>query len=321
MAFFSTNGEDLLPPDHPHRSVLLDEVKALFAPVELRTFIDGTLGAGGHSAALLEAHPSLTRLIGIDRDDVALNYARERLSPWGERVTCLKGNFSSMASLARSQGLEEGSVDGILVDLGVSSMQLDTADRGFSFMREGPLDMRMGQNETLTAATIVNTWTEEELRQLFWRFGEEPQGRLAARLIVAARPLHTTTELAAVLRPLERRGRSKIHPATRVFQAIRIAVNGELQALADLLPQALKLLRRGGVLAIISFHSLEDRPVKEFFRSASSDKEDTRGLAGLFINKIPQVKLLTRKPLIANEEEQRGNPRARSAKMRAVEKL
>lgn len=307
---------------HPHISVLLEEVLSLFEEKTLDTFIDGTLGLGGHSEAILNAHPEIKRLIGIDQDDNALSYARERLAPWQAKVKIAKGNFSEITRIAKENGSEEA--DGILLDIGVSSIQLDKAERGFSFMREGPLDMRMDPASDLTAEGIINGYSESELSTLFWRYGEEPQSKRAAKMIVEARkkePITTTLQLASILEPLVPKYKQRIHPATLIFQALRIAVNDELGVLQQLLPAALNMLKPNGVLAIISFHSLEDRIVKEFFREQASDKVSTSGIGGMFLDKEPAVKILTRKPLTASDLEISNNPRSRSAKLRAIEKL
>lgn len=307
---------------NPHTSVLLSEVLALFRDQSLRTFVDGTVGAGGHSLALLELHPELEQLVGIDQDPTALELAAGRLKEYDERVQLVRSNFSFLSE--QLQNLELQSVDGILLDLGVSSMHLDRPERGFSFRQDGPLDMRMDPGAVLTAEDIVNSWSEKDLGRIFREYGEEPRWRAAARLLGKARSeksLTRTGELVELLYPLLSYGhKKKIHPLTRVFQALRIAVNGELEVLEQVLPAAVDLLSPGGILAVISFHSLEDRMVKRFFQQAASDKEDTRGLAGLFIDKEPSVDLLTRKPLVASVEEQACNPRARSARLRAARK-
>lgn len=307
----------------PHLSVLQREVVHYFSNRPIRIFVDGTLGAGGHSLALLEAHPEMERLIGIDQDPSALSIATERLTPWGDKVHLLHGNFASLKKSLST--LKLASVDGILLDIGVSSMQLDQAEKGFSFMREGPLDMRMNPKQSLTAAEIVNTWPEADIGRILRDYGEEKQWRALARAIVAGRavrPITTTLELADLLMPLLgwRRGKG-IHPLTLVFQGLRICVNDELEVLKRVLPDAIDLLSPGGRLAIISFHSLEDRIVKNAFREAASDKEDSSGLEGLFIDKIPRVRLLTHKPVTAAEDEIESNPRSRSAKLRVVEKI
>ncbi|MFA6914806.1 MAG: 16S rRNA (cytosine(1402)-N(4))-methyltransferase RsmH [Parachlamydiales bacterium] len=307
---------------HPHISVLLNEVLDLFNEKELEFFIDGTLGLGGHSEGILKAHPEIKNLIGIDQDENALKYAENRLSFCKEKVIFAKGNFKDIAKIAAEKGISQ--VDGILLDIGVSSIQLDQPDRGFSFMRDGPLDMRMDTTADLTAEQIVNTWPESDLVSLFWKYGEEPQSKRAARIIVEARkqnPIQTTLQLASLLAPLVPKYKQRINPATLVFQALRIAVNDELGVLQQILPAALKLLKPNGILAIITFHSLEDRIVKEYFRDQASDKVSTSGIGGMFLDKEPAVKILTRKPTSATDEEIAQNPRSRSAKLRAIEKI
>ncbi len=304
----------------PHLSVLYDEVLATFADQPIKVFVDGTLGAGGHASGLLEAHPEIESFVGIDQDPAALALAQERLAPWQPKLRLVHANFDSLSKLNIAV------CDGILLDIGVSSMQLDTADRGFSINRPGPLDMRMNPNSTLTAQEIVNTWSDYELGRIFRDYGEEKRWRAAARAIVAARQqnlLTTTEDLVNILMPVLRDPRShkSIHPLTLVFQALRIAVNDELGVLESALKQAIDLLAPGGRLAVISFHSLEDRIVKQFFRYLASDKENTLGIAGVFIDKAPIVKLLTRKAIAPTDEEIKRNPRARSARLRTVEKL
>lgn len=303
----------------PHLPVLLDECLRAFEGVELKRFVDGTLGAAGHASALLAAHQEMELLIGIDQDRGALKEAEERLKLFPkDRYRLFLGNFDSI-----DKHLEGIEVDGILVDLGVSSMQLDQPERGFSFMREGPLDMRMNQEGDVTAAEIVNTWGERELRELFFRYGEEKEARKIARAICEDRqktPFKTTRELASLMERIVRSPRH-IHPATRVFQALRIEVNRELERLEHFIPKALKVLRKGGRLAIITFHSLEDRIVKQAFAGAASDKVSTSGIGGIFLPKEPQVRILTRKPIEPTEQETQNNPRSRSAKMRVAEKI
>jgi 16S rRNA (cytosine1402-N4)-methyltransferase len=305
----------------PHLPILVEEWLSFLKERSLRLVVDGTLGAGGHAHAVLTAHPEIELFLGIDRDLDALSLAKERLAPFGDRVRFLHGNFSVMKELLHQQQIF--SVDAILLDIGVSSMQFDTAERGFSFRYDGPLDMRMDQRQTTTAAEIVNTWEEEQLGWLFKNLGEEERWRRAARAIVEARakaPITTTAALAACLEEAlpKKKGKS-LHPATLVFQALRIYVNGELDALDAVLPQAIDLLAPGGVLGIITFHSLEDRRVKRYFRGQASDQVAALG-NGLFIDKVPTVEILTRKAVVPNEEEMRRNPRSRSAKMRLVRK-
>lgn len=290
----------------PHISVLGEEFLSFFQDRPLKTFVDCTLGAGGHSALILEKHPEIERLIGLDQDLNALQIAKMRLLPWKDKIEIVQSNFEHLEEVL--QKLRIFSVDGIFLDIGVSSMQLDINERGFSFLREGPLDMRMNPDEDISAEVLVNSFRQEELEVIFRDLGEERHYRRAAKAIVEARRkkrIETTTELAEVIaKVLPRRG--KLHPATQVFQALRLKVNRELEVLREVLPQAIKLLAPGGRLGVISFHSLEDRIVKELFRSQA--KEDA------------SLKILTKKPLIASRQEMRQNPRSRSAKLRFLER-
>lgn len=307
---------------HPHLSVLLQEVIDTFKTSHLRVFLDGTLGAGGHSEAILQHHPEIELLIGIDQDDEALSIAKQRLQPWQDKISLVKGNFQEIEEILKK--LSISNVDGILLDVGVSSMQLDQDFRGFSFMREGPLDMRMDRSSSLTASEIVNSWEEADLGRIFREYGEEKQWRKCAQVIVKARkeaPITTTIELKELLSPLFSWKKKGVNPLTLIFQALRIAVNNELEVLAIALDKGIKHLAPEGRFGVISFHSLEDRIVKNKFRYEASDKENTHGLSGLFIDKKPNVKLITKKPLIPTEEETKINPRARSAKMRVIEKI
>lgn len=309
-----------------HIPVLLSEFLGFFSGMELSVFVDGTLGAGGHSAAILEAHPEIKTLVGIDQDADARALARERLAPWGDKVKYAEGNFLDLKGHLERAGVT--GVDGMFFDLGVSSMQLDWGERGFSFSKEGPLDMRMDKTSLLTAEEIVNEWPEQEIARVLRDYGEEPRWRAVAKRIVEGRQqarIVTTQQLAEVLQPLfptpeTIRRRGLRHPMTLIFQGLRLRVNGELEALETLIPQAIALLNPGGRLGIISYHSLEDRIVKNLFRFYASDKYDTSGVAGLFLDKVPEVDLLTRKPVIPGDEEIEANPRARSAKMRFVQK-
>lgn len=307
----------------PHQPVLLNEVIQAFETVSLQVVIDGTLGAGGHAEALLQKHPEIQSYIGIDQDPYALALAKERLKHWDSKITFKQGNFAQFDEFLIENSFPPPNA--ILVDLGVSSMQLDQPLRGFSFMKEGPLDMRMDPDASITAAEVVNTWSEEELGRIFRDYGEEKQWRTAARAIVRARqlqPILKTSDLNAILRPvLARHAKKGIHPLTLIFQALRICVNKELEVLETFLPKAINLLAPKGRLAVISFHSLEDRIVKTLMRFSASDKWETSGLSGLFRDKEPTVKLVTKKPIEANEEEVQRNPRSRSAKLRIVEKL
>jgi 16S rRNA (cytosine1402-N4)-methyltransferase len=289
-----------------HVAVLQAQVLAWLAPRDGGRYIDGTLGGGGHASAVLAASSPDGALLGIDADEEALRAAGQRLAIYGTRAVLAHANFREIGAVAADRGF--GQVDGILLDLGVSSYQLDTPARGFSFQADGPLDMRLDQSAGETAAELVNELPEEQLANLIYRYGEEHGSRRIARQIVEARrrsPFSTTGELAnLVARALGGR-HGRIHPATRTFQALRIAVNQELESLETALPQAVELLAPGGRLAVISFHSLEDRIVKLFFRAEAQ--------AG-------RVKILTKKPLEAEEHEARGNPRSRSAKLRVAER-
>ncbi len=306
--------------NEPHLPVLLQEVLDAFRGQHLSCYVDGTLGAGGHAEAMLQDHPEIESFVGIDQDPSARELATKRLEPFKEKTAIVAGNFRVLEEILSD--LKISSVNGILLDLGVSSMQLDRAERGFSFMREGPLDMRMNPDQELTAATICNEWPEEKLLRIMWDYGEEPKARQAVRAILKGRPFFTTQELVDCLTPALRwKGGSRTNPVTRVFQALRIAVNSELDVVREVLPQAIDALAVGGRLAVITFHSLEDRIVKRWFQEAASDKQSTSGVGGLFLDKEPTVKLVTRKPLIATEEEQKMNSRSRSAKLRVIEKL
>jgi 16S rRNA (cytosine1402-N4)-methyltransferase len=300
-----------------HISVLLEPILEYLLPAE--RIIDGTLGAGGHTAALLEHGAG--DVLGLDLDPMALSIARDVLAPFGERPHIVHASYATMTQQAHDLGWD--SVDGILLDLGVSSMQLDVAERGFAFMQDGPLDMRFDPaGGRPSAATIVNTWDEAELADLFYKYGEDPNGRRLARMITAGRPYQTTRELAAdIERAIPRRKGDKIHPATRAFQALRIAVNDELGVVEWALPDAISLLKPGGRLAVISFHSLEDRIVKQTFKLESTDCICPPRTPICICGHKARVKPLTKKPLIADDAEIAQNPRSRSAKLRVVEKL
>lgn len=310
-------------PQFPHISVLLHEVEECFTPSSIKVFFDGTLGAGGHAEKILSAHPEIQTYIGVDQDPDAIAIAKERLHRWNSKVVYIHGNFSELASILEQLNLTQ--IDGALVDLGVSSMQLDRPERGFSFSLEGPLDMRMNPLSSLTAAEVINTWSEEDLGRIFREYGEEKRWRAAAHAIVEARkqkPILSTQELAAILKPVVYNPKKpNINPLTLIFQALRICVNSELDALAAFIPEAIGCLSEGGRLGVISFHSLEDRIVKTGMRFAASDKWETSGLAGLFRDKDPIVTLITKKPITPSDEEIKKNGRSRSAKLRIIEKL
>jgi 16S rRNA (cytosine1402-N4)-methyltransferase len=307
-----------------HIPVLRDAVLDNLLPAghTIERVIDGTLGAGGHTAALLDC--GVGAVLGLDLDERALEIAGANLAAYGDRAHLAHASYADMRDQAARLGWEN--VDAILLDLGVSSMQLDTPERGFAFRTEGPLDMRFDPSDTRgsrpTAATLVNTLDERELADLFFRYGEERDSRRLARAVVRERPYVTTSKLASVIEKASpRRYEQKIHPATRVFQALRIAVNDELGVIESTLPQAIDLLRLGGRLAVISFHSLEDRAVKDAFRLASTDCICPPKMPICTCGHHASVRLVTRKPLIANEAEIAQNPRSRSAKLRVVEKL
>ena len=298
---------------------MFEEIIHVLHPAGSGLYVDGTVGAGGHARGVLEASAPDGRLLGLDVDEGALRLAAENLASFGTRVTLRKASYRSILETVRSIGWRE--VDGVLLDLGISSMQLDSPDRGFSFQSNGPLDMRFDSKAALSAADLVNGAPEDELAEILKKYGEERQARKIAAMIVAARPIHSTVELAEiVLRAYRRRGR--IHPATRTFQALRMAVNDELGALEDGLPSALQVLRPGGVLAVISFHSLEDRIVKRFMRQkAGAATQPPEGTPGAAIASSPALRELTHKPMVPSSDERVRNPRARSAKLRVAEKL
>lgn len=281
--------------------------------------IDGTLGAGGHSAALLEHGAG--ELLGMDLDPQAIALATQRLAPFGDRAHIVRASYLEMRRAARDLGWD--TADAILLDFGVSSMQLDTPGRGFAFRHDGALDMRFDpESGGLTAADLVNSMEERDLADLIFRYGEERESRKIARALVKARPFETTQQLASrIEQVMPRRHRDTIHPATRTFQALRIAVNDELAAVEAVLPTAIDLLRSGGRLAVISFHSLEDRLVKEAFRLAATDCICPPKTPVCVCGHRASVRLITRKPITASDEEASLNPRSRSARLRVIEKL
>jgi 16S rRNA (cytosine1402-N4)-methyltransferase len=302
----------------PHQPVLYHEIIHALQPKNKGLFVDGTLGAGGHARGILEACAPDGRLLGLDVDPQALALARKTLAPYGERARLMQASYDSLAAILREIGWEK--VDGILLDLGLSSMQLDAPERGFSFQHDAPLDMRFDPASPTTAADLVNTLPQEELADLIYRYGEERASYRIAQAIVEARPLRTTRQLVAVIASvLPRKGR--IHPATRTFQALRIVVNQELERVENVLPQAVAALKSGGRLAIISFHSLEDRIVKEFFRAESKDLVNPPYERIYDVEKKATLKEINRKVIVPDEAEISANPRARSAKLRVVEKL
>ena len=292
---------------------------AALRPARGDRFIDGTLGAGGHAVGLLEAAGPTTELLGIDRDPRALELAAESLRDFDERVHLRQGSYHRMAEMAAEIGWDK--VDGILLDLGLSSMQLDDPSRGFAFRLEGPLDMRFGPSVTVTAGDLVNELAEEALADLIAKYGEEPASRRVARAIVEARPLRSTGELAQVISRAIGRSGGRIHPATRTFQALRIAVNDELAVLEEGLESALELLNPGGRLAVIAFHSLEDRIVKNYLRQESKDCICPPEQPVCTCDHKAKVELIGPKPIMASDSEIERNRRARSARLRVAERL
>jgi len=310
--------------DLPHKPVLYQEIIHALQPQKGGHYVDGTLGAGGHARGILEACAPDGQLLGLDVDPQAVTIARKTLAPYEGRIHLVQASYTTLSTQLKDLGWD--SVDGIVLDLGASSMQFDTAERGFSFMQDAPLDMRFGPHAAQTAADIVNNYPERELADLIYEYGEERDSRKIARAIIKARPLHSTRELAAAIEAVSPRRGSfgklrSIHPATRTFQALRIAVNDELSSIKSVLPQAVAGLGSGGRLAVISFHSLEDRIVKEFFREQSKDlvnppyeqiyKEERNAI----------LKEVNRKPITPSDDEAKNNPRARSAKLRIAEKI
>ena len=306
-----------------HVSVLLDECIDNLAIRPDGIYVDGTLGGAGHSSQIAK-RLTTGRLIGIDRDQVALKAAGERLAPYQNNVTLVHSNFCHMKQVLAD--LEIPGVDGILMDLGVSSPQLDDAQRGFSYMADAPLDMRMNNQDALTAEDVVNTWSQEELKRILYTYGEEryaPQIAAAICRVRQERPIRTTLELVDVIRSAMPASalREKQHPAKRSFQAIRIAVNDELGSVERVMRDAIDLLNPGGRLAIITFHSLEDRIVKNAMAEAAKGCTCPPNFPVCVCGKKPLVKLISRKPIVASDEELDVNPRSRSAKLRVCEKL
>jgi 16S rRNA (cytosine1402-N4)-methyltransferase len=311
--------------DAPHLPVLYKTIITALRPKSTGRYIDGTLGAGGHSAGILTESTPDGEVLGLDLDPQALAIARERLAGFGKRAHIVDASYTRMKDEAENLGWD--AVDGIVLDFGVSSMQLDTPERGFSFIHDGPLDMRFSPNASLSAANLVNSSSEAELADIIFRYGEERLSRKIARAVVNNRPINTTKELADLI--LKHIGkRERIHPATRTFQALRIAVNSELESIETVLPLAVSLLRSpdpklgkpGGRLAVISFHSLEDRLVKEYFRRESADCICPPRQPICTCGHKASIIEINRKPIEASEEEIQANSRARSAKLRVAEK-
>ncbi|MDY3013726.1 MAG: 16S rRNA (cytosine(1402)-N(4))-methyltransferase RsmH [Evtepia sp.] len=310
--------------DYAHRPVLLEEcIQALNIRPD-GTYIDGTLGRGGHSEQIAKRLTEGGRLICIDRDRQALEEGSARLAPWADHITFLHGNFGDLDQLLEEAGIP--GVDGMLFDLGVSSPQLDDPERGFSYMHDAPLDMRMSRDDGLTAWIVVNQWPRDELRRILSQYGEERYASAIAGAIERARqlaPIETTGQLVEIIRSAMPAAalREKQHPAKRSFQGIRIAVNDELTAISRMMQSAIPRLNPGGRLAVISFHSLEDRIVKSEMAAAAKGCDCPPNFPVCVCGKKPQIKLVGRKPILPGQQELEENPRARSAKLRVAEKI
>ncbi|MFN0141643.1 MAG: 16S rRNA (cytosine(1402)-N(4))-methyltransferase RsmH [Pyrinomonadaceae bacterium] len=305
-----------------HKPVLLDEVLQVLRAGDGGVFVDCTLGLGGHAEAILNSSPD-AQVIGIDRDPDALELARQRLTRFGDRERFVRSNFAAISDVVAGQA---GEISGILADLGVSSMQLDSETRGFSFRFDAPLDMRMSADEGQTVAELLAETDERELADIIYRYGEERYSRKIARWIVERRekgePIKTTFELAELVRRAVRTSpKDKIHPATRTFQALRIAVNGELEILERFIVDAAALLKTTGTLAVITFHSLEDRIVKHAFQRLAGRCDCPPRLPICVCGAKKTVDIVTKKPIVPGEDEMRDNPRSRSAKLRACRKI
>jgi 16S rRNA (cytosine1402-N4)-methyltransferase len=306
------------PGEPIHIPVLYQEILQGLQVKPDGRYIDGTLGGGGHAVGILEKSSPTGQLLGIDADPMAIAAAAERLAEYGPRGTLVNANFAQLVEIASQYGLCPA--DGILLDLGLSSLQLASGERGFSFQLEGPLDMRFDPHQGKSASELVNELPTTELADILHRYGEERRAQRIARAIVAARPIHTTCQLAEIVaRAVGRRG--KIHPATRTFQALRIAVNDELAALSQALPQAVELLAPQGRLVVISYHSLEDRLVKQFYRQESQDCICPPQVPVCRCNHRATLEIITKKPITPSEPELKANPRCRSAKLRIAARL
>jgi len=301
-----------------HIPVLYQDIILALNPKSRGRYVDGTLGAGGHAAGILKASSPDGEILGLDVDPQALEIARTNLSEFGARATIIQASYTTLTEQLAKVGWTR--IDGMLLDLGASSMQFDTPERGFSFQAAGELDMRFDPTNALTAAHLVNGLSESELANLIFRYGEEPRSRQIAKAILAARPISSTVQLAEIITSISP-SRDRLHPATRTFMALRIAVNDELISIENVLPQAIQALTIGGRLAIISFHSLEDRLVKSFFRQESKDCLCPPRQPMCTCGHKASIRELNRRPLIPTDHESSSNPRARSAKLRVVEKI
>jgi 16S rRNA (cytosine1402-N4)-methyltransferase len=302
-----------------HKPVLYKEIIHALQPQRGGRYVDGTLGAGGHARGILEACSPDGQLLGLDVDPQALALSRENLAPYEGRTHLVQASYITITK--QLAALKWDFVDGIVLDLGASSMQFDNAERGFSFMQDGPLDMRFGSNAFQSAEDIINKYDERDLSDLIFRYGEDRDARRIAKAIVMNRPLRTTRELVAVIEKASPRRGDRTHPATQTFQALRIAVNEELASVESVLPQAVAALRSGGRCAVISFHSLEDRIVKDYFREQSKELVNPPYERIYEVERKAVIEIINKKPIVASDEEVKDNPRARSAKLRVVEKI
>ena len=321
MAFDRNAAED---QSYGHKPVLLDECLDALAIKPDGIYLDGTLGRAGHSLEIARSLSGKGRLIGVDRDETALEAAKQRLADYMDRVTLVHSNFSEIHAILDQLGIDK--IDGMLFDLGVSSPQLDDAERGFSYMHDAPLDMRMDRTAALTAYDVVNGWSYEELRRILFEYGEERYAPVIAKHIVRQReqaPIETTVQLSDIIRGAMPPAalREKQHPAKRSFQAIRIAVNGELDELEPMMEAAAERLNVGGRLAVISFHSLEDRIIKKAMQRLATGCTCPPEFPVCVCGKLPKMKLVSRKPIVSSAAELEYNHRARSAKLRVAEKL
>jgi len=303
-------------PAGNHVAVLLDETIAALAPHTGGRYLDGTVGLGGHAERILDESSPNGSLLGLDRDHEALSLARVRLQRFGARAALVHANYAEAVAVAADAGITP--LSGLLLDLGVSSLQLDRPERGFSFRAEGPLDMRFDPTTGESANDLVNGAGEEELADVIWRYGEERASRRIARAIVRSRPIRTTTQLARIIERVVGRPGQRVSPATRTFQALRIAVNRELENLASILEDSRSLLESGGRLAVITFHSLEDRIVKQFIQRESRDCVCPPGLPECRCGHTASFRPINRSPITPSEDETRRNPRSRSAKLRSA---
>lgn len=305
--------------DSPHVPVLYQPIITALRPVSPGLYVDATVGAGGHAWGILDQSSPDGQLLGMDVDPRALELSHQRLHSFKNRYHLVHSSYTTLSSQLLALGWDH--VNGIVIDLGVSSMQIDSPERGFSFLKDGPLDMRFDPSQPVSAADLINKSAEEDLANVIWKYGEERNSRKIARAIVYHRPISTTLELAKIIAHSSGKAYHKIHPATRTFQALRIAVNHELQSLEDFLPEAIKVLSVGGRLAVISFHSLEDRIAKQYFRQESRDCICPPEQIDCQCGHKASIKEINRHPIEADDKEKLENPRARSAKLRVIEKI